>query len=184
MPGFTKIAIKRCFMELLDEHPLNQITVKEIVERCGINRNSFYYHFQDIPTLIEEIVTEYADQIITQYPTIDSIEMCLNAALDFARQQSRAILHIYNSVSRSLFEQYLWKVCDYVITTYGKTVFEGKPMKESDQELIIRFYKCECFGFVIEWMDGGMKEDIQSSILRICELKKGMLEEIIERSVK
>ena len=26
--------------------------VRDIVEDCGINRNSFYYHFQDIPSLL------------------------------------------------------------------------------------------------------------------------------------
>jgi len=58
MPNFTKMAIKSTFIKLLNEKPLSQITVKDIVEECGVNRNSFYYHFQDIPALVEEIVTE------------------------------------------------------------------------------------------------------------------------------
>ena len=49
MPTFTKAAIKATFISLLNKKPLNKITVKEIVEECGINRNSFYYHFDDIP---------------------------------------------------------------------------------------------------------------------------------------
>ena len=69
MPNFTKMAIKATFIKLLNEKPLSQITVKDIVETCGVNRNSFYYHFQDIPALIEEIVTEEADRIIAQYPS-------------------------------------------------------------------------------------------------------------------
>ena len=56
MPNFTKNAIKQAFIKLLHERPLKQITVKDIVEECGINRNSFYYHFADIPTLTEEII--------------------------------------------------------------------------------------------------------------------------------
>ena len=43
MPTFTKAAIKATFISLLNKKPLNKITVKEIVEECGINRNSFYY---------------------------------------------------------------------------------------------------------------------------------------------
>ena len=53
MPNFTKKAIKDSMKKLLNERPLNQITVKDIVEDCGINRNSFYYHFEDMPSLIE-----------------------------------------------------------------------------------------------------------------------------------
>lgn len=183
MSQLTKTAIKQSLIRLLNERPLSQITVRDIVEDCGINRNSFYYHFADMPTLIEEIVTEEADRIIAEYPSIDSIEDCLNAALDFARKNRRAILHIYNSANRSIFEQYLWDVCQYVVTTYCNTVFAGQPIRESDKELIIRFYKCECFGMVIEWMNSGMGEEIQDKIQRLCELKKGMVEEMVQRSL-
>ena len=58
-------SIKASFRKLLEERPLREITVREIVQDCGVNRNSFYYHFKDIPALLEEIITEYADRIIT-----------------------------------------------------------------------------------------------------------------------
>lgn len=51
LPNFTRDAIIRSFLGLLNEKPVNHITVKDIVEDCGINRNSFYYHFQDLPAL-------------------------------------------------------------------------------------------------------------------------------------
>ena len=41
----TKDAIKNSFMKLLNRKPLSKITVKEIVEDCGINRNSCYNIF-------------------------------------------------------------------------------------------------------------------------------------------
>ena len=44
MPTFTKKAIEIALFKLLNEKPLSKITVKDIVEECGINRNSFYYH--------------------------------------------------------------------------------------------------------------------------------------------
>ena len=50
MPPFAKREIKNSFIKLLTERPISQITVKDIVEDCGVNRNSFYYHFQDIPS--------------------------------------------------------------------------------------------------------------------------------------
>ena len=50
MPSFTRNAIIASFLKLLNERPLHKITVKDIVEDCGINRKSFYYHDQDIST--------------------------------------------------------------------------------------------------------------------------------------
>ena len=41
MPAFTRNAIIDAFLQLLDERPLSKITVKDIVDACGINRNTF-----------------------------------------------------------------------------------------------------------------------------------------------
>lgn len=183
MANFTKMAIKNTFIKLLDEKPLSQITVKDIVEKCGVNRNSFYYHFQDIPALIEEIVMENADQIIAEYPTIDSLETCLNVVLEFAQKNRRTIRHIYQSVNRDIFEQYLWKVCQHVVSAYSDVLFDGKPVKDTDRELILRYYKAVCFGMVMAWMNAGMKEEMAGEVRRLCELRKGMVEEMVERSL-
>ena len=40
MPNFTKIAIRNAFLKLLSEKPLNKISVRDIVDECGINRKS------------------------------------------------------------------------------------------------------------------------------------------------
>ena len=44
----------------------SKISVKDIVEDCGINRNSFYYHYQDVPALIREIITDEAAALIAK----------------------------------------------------------------------------------------------------------------------
>ena len=100
MANFTQKAIKETFIALLEEHPLSDITVKNIVETCGINRNSFYYHYQDIPALIEEIVKEQAETIIQKYPSVNSIVECFDALIEFFSLWKRAIIHIYRSLSR------------------------------------------------------------------------------------
>ena len=38
---------------LLERKSVDKITVKELVETCGISRQAFYYHFQDIMDVIE-----------------------------------------------------------------------------------------------------------------------------------
>ena len=58
MPQFTKRAIKDAFMSLLNERPFEKITVKDIIEKCGVSRNTFYYHFQDVYDLMGEILDD------------------------------------------------------------------------------------------------------------------------------
>lgn len=181
MPNFTENAIKDSFVKLLNEKPINQITVKDIVEDCGINRNSFYYHFADIPTLVEEIVKSDVTKVISEYPSVDSIETCLIASVEFSRKNKKAVMHIFNSVNRAIFEQYLWKVCEYVVNLYIDTVVTDKLLRENDRALLINLLKCECFGIVIEWMEHGMPDSIIDDIHRLCEMRKGLFEEIVKR---
>ena len=49
----TKIAIAYGLKELVKTKALNKITISDITEKCGINRQTFYYHFADMMDLIE-----------------------------------------------------------------------------------------------------------------------------------
>lgn len=55
MANFTEREIKRSFIKLLNEKPLSKISVRDIVEDCGINRNSFYYHFRIFPLCLKKL---------------------------------------------------------------------------------------------------------------------------------
>lgn len=177
MANFTRRAIKETFIHLLEERPLNDITVKDIVERCGINRNSFYYHYQDIPALIEEIIKEDAEAIIRAYPSVTTIVDGFDAVIEFASQHRRAILHIYRSVSWEVFERKLMQVCEYFVSSYANTALAQEPIPPEDRKTIVDYYKCVCFGLTIGWLDSGMSEEHMRSIRRIFLLKRDMATE-------
>lgn len=181
MSNFTRKAIRDSFVKLLNEKPLSQITVRDIVDDCGVNRNTFYYYFEDIPQLLETIVNEDVDRIIREYPKLESAEECLTAIISFALENRRAVLHIYHSINRNLYEQYHWKVCEHTATTYADEILRGRKVSESDRKLIIHYIMCIYFGHVIYWLESGMKEDIQADFHRLCELKQGELERMIAR---
>lgn len=168
-------------MKLLNERPLSQITVKDIVEDCGINRNSFYYHFDDIPTMITEIITEKADEIIAQHASVSSLEECLTAAIVFVKGNKRAVLHIYRSASRDVVEEYLMRICCRMVESYAKTVIGEVPILQEDKEVMIRFFQCECFGQAILWLNSNMNYDIEAQFSRQCEMMDGLIESLIRR---
>lgn len=181
MAGYAKKAIRDSFMKLLNQMPLSQITIRDIVEDCGVNRNTFYYYFQDLPQLVEMIVDEAADRMIREHPAIESIEACLNAIIGFALENRRAVLHIYRSVSRDIFERYQWRVCEHAVTVYVEGILKGRVVLEQDRTLVIEYLKCVCFGLVIGWLETGMQDGILLRFHRICELKQGDLERMIAR---
>lgn len=184
MANFTKQAIKAAFLELLDEKPLNKISVRDIVERCGINRNSFYYHFQDIPSLLGEIIVERTNELMAQYPTVDRIEEAFRASIDYAQKNRRAIMHVYNSVSRDTFEASVMRLCAYMTEQYLKSAYPDTGISDADRELLHRFIECQLFGLCIDWMLGGMKPDTGEKMGRILELYRGVAELILENAAR
>ncbi len=181
MASFTRDAIKEAFIRLLEEKPLSDITVKKIVEECGINRNSFYYHFQDMPALIEEIIREESDAVIEKYPSVNSIVDCFDATTEFASNHRRAILHIYRSTNRELFERYLMKTCAYFVRRYVENIIKGSDIDsliEKNTDLVVSYYKCLCFGMVIDWLDSGMKDDMVQAFRKIFQLKVDTSDEV------
>lgn len=181
MASFTRKAIMEAFVALLNEKPLNKITIKDIVEACGINRNTFYYHFQDVPDLIEAIVKEEIDAIIEKNASVSSYEDSLNIAIEFILKNRRATLHMYNSANRDIYERYLMQLCQYLVETFMNTMFGDCKVSAFDRDVIVRSYKCHCFGLFIDWLETGLKEDIRPKLHRLCELRRGMIEEMIDR---
>ena len=53
MPVQVKPMIAEAFIRLSKQKNIDKITVKDLVEACGISRQTFYYHFQDILEVIE-----------------------------------------------------------------------------------------------------------------------------------
>ena len=182
MADFTKKAIKESFIKLLNEKPISKISVKDIVTDCKVNRNTFYYHFQDIPALIEEIVTEQAEELIEAYPEIESLEKGIEVATEFAIKNKMVVFHIYNSANRDLYEQYTMRLCKHVVTKYLEVAFKDVKVSDEDKELAVRLISCSLFGLVYDWLDSGMSEDRLADIKRLCEVCRGIPDIIIERS--
>jgi len=60
----TKRALSAAMKELMAERPMEKIRIKDICERCNMNRQSFYYHFKDKYDLVNWIFyTEFFEGI-------------------------------------------------------------------------------------------------------------------------
>ena len=53
MPKSTKQDILDTLLILLRDKTISDITVKDLTERCGISRQAFYYHFQDLYAVVD-----------------------------------------------------------------------------------------------------------------------------------
>lgn len=180
MSNFTKNAIRTSFLKLLDTRPLSQITVKDIVSDCGVNRNTFYYYFEDIPKLMEEIFTEDLEAIMKKYPKVEEIDDCIDEVINSALAQKKAVLHIYNSTNRELYERYMWNICSHAIGTYMSTLLDGRNINDEDGRLIRKCLENFAFGTISNWLMNGMSDDIHDDLKRIREIRKEIFETMMK----
>ena len=61
----TKRAITESFRALLAVKPLDKITVRDIVEDCGLTRNTFYYHYEDIYDLLSDVLESEIERALS-----------------------------------------------------------------------------------------------------------------------
>lgn len=181
MPPFAKREIKNSFIKLLTERPISQITVKDIVEDCGVNRNSFYYHFQDIPSLLEEIIVEMTAKVIENLPEESTFEEKVTAALQEINLNKRMIYHIYGSSNREFYEKQLMKICEHVARTYIRSREYSERVDSKDLEFVISYLKCELFGQLIDWLNHDMSYDIVEHSRILCRMFAGSMRMVCQK---
>lgn len=187
MTQFTSKAIEASFIRLLNERPLDKITIKDIVEDCGISRNTFYYHYQDITDLLEHILNGDVERVLSQHLDMDSWEEGFILAAQFALENKRLVYHIYNSVSRERVERYLYSIAGEVMRLYVAKITEQvehsvhKKVFPADQKLVIDFYKFALVGMILDWLNTGMKRDPEAVIRRVGEILQGNIEASLAR---
>ena len=158
--NLTKQHIIEQFRKLLEEKPYSAITVKDIVERCGINRNTFYYHFQGIPELVESTLEARADEIIRFHGRIETPMDCVEPMIQLITENKQAMFHIYRSLQRDIFLSAMDRIMLHIVTEYVDTVTTGMKLRPDGKLLMIRFYKSFCIGVLLDWLEDGLRYDL------------------------
>ena len=64
----TAVRMDEAFLELLEEKDFAYITVKEICEKAGVNRSTFYLHYETVNDLLTESARYIIDKLIANMP--------------------------------------------------------------------------------------------------------------------
>lgn len=176
MSDITKKALAMTLKELLKEKRLTKITVADITEKCGINRQTFYYHFQDIYDLADWICIHEADEILKGRPTYDTWQEGFLAIFELVKQDKVFIDNIYHSISLATLEQYLYKVTQPLIKDVVTEKAKPYNVMERDIDFIANFYKFAFVGLMLEWIREGMREDPKQIVNKISLLIQGTID--------
>ena len=179
---YTKKNIREEFIKILNERPLNKITVKDIASACEINRNTFYYYYTDVYALLSELFQTELQTVTDEYNDTFSWEESFIVATKVALENKIAINHVYNSMQREELEDYIYNVSGHVMNRYVEKVSDGISASSGDKKLIASFYQCALTEMVLRWIASGMKEDPDTIIRRIRRLFDGHIALSLKRS--
>ena len=151
----TKHAIVATFWQLLEEKTYNKITVQDIVDRCHVNRNTFYYHFQDIPDLIcymmEQGSKELLENCLAQPTLEDKIRYLLSVALNARPLIQRTIPSSYQSELEPLLLEQFYSFFDQLTNESASSSLVSDSLTASQRKLLLRYHSLAFLGLVRTW---------------------------------
>ncbi len=106
MSQLTQKTIVEATMRLVEQKTVKKITVRDIVEACGITRNTFYYHFHDIYEVLEHALAAGFERIGAE---AESFEDFLGSAFAFCVEYQKVLYNLYHSVGYESLADYLKK---------------------------------------------------------------------------
>lgn len=181
----TQKFIMSTFMQLLENESLDKITVRDIVEECEINRNTFYYYYSDIYDLLDDVFRVEAEKFLEQDVDDNTTfgEEYARAA-QFVLKYRKAILHIYDSKKRDVLENYLETLAFSFINRFVKKESEGYVLSDDDVDYITGFYTHAIVGNTIEWIKRKLPSGQERFIARTAGTFDATVKDMIEQCVK
>jgi probable dihydroxyacetone kinase regulator len=181
MAQMTKHALANSLKKLLRTKTINQITINDITEDCGVSRMTFYYHFHDIYELVEWIFSDAASTLLEHKDAYATWQAGFLRIFQILQENSNFIMNVYHHVSRDHLESYLHKVLFSLISVVVEQETEGMVVPEKDKRFVIDFYKYALTGIIMDWIRGNMKEDPECIVAAVSTLISDNLTQVLSR---
>ncbi|MCQ2542873.1 MAG: TetR/AcrR family transcriptional regulator [Lachnospiraceae bacterium] len=184
MSQFTKKAIMDSFVELSAQMPIDKITIKKVADNCGINRNTFYYYYQDLYALKEEIIYTKAEKLLknADFSSAESWKSSLRIVGAYAVKNETFIKNLFQSMGRDAFGDYMTDVVSTLAYQGICNVYHNNPslenVKISDKELKrLAYFFAKIFSeTTVEWLRGKSAENPVDTLEHGIEMLNGVIE--------
>lgn len=154
----TKKAIAAGLKELTRKKSFEKITVSDITEVCGLNRQTFYYHFQDKFELVDWIYYNETISIIYNNLNYDNWDSKVLEMLIKINSEDYFYISTLKASVGNEFREYLFRVTVEFFCDLISKVAEHTTMREEEIRFIAEFYAFGIVGIIISWAQKGMKE--------------------------
>ena len=148
-----KSVIAAATWTLLVEKRVKKLTVKDIVETCHITRQSFYYHFEDIPGLLRWMLEKGMDQMLQEIRRQDGPEAGLRhffmmsvSAMPYLRKTSESN---YGAEIGQILREQGYRMFAQIVEE--ENLYQDRSRYEL--KLILRYHSLAILGILQEWTE-------------------------------
>ena len=170
----TATKMDEAFLRLLEKKDISYITVKEICETAGVNRSTFYLHYETISDLLSESVNYLNDQFLAymkkdKEAVVSRLQKCsLNELFLVAPEYLTPYLGYikeYKKIFRTAIENAavleLEKSYDKMFCYVFTPILERYEVPEKDRTYIMAFYIRGLMAIITEWLKTDCKDSIE-----------------------
>ncbi len=170
----TAVKMDKALITLLEKKDFEYITIKEICETAGVNRSTFYLHYENTADLLKE-ATEYILDSFLTYFSVDkqSITNKFNECelkdlvfitpeyimpyLTYIKENQRVFKTALRQLGTMNFEAVYNKMFKFIFNP----VLERFNFPEDDREYVLKFYLTGITAIVMEWLKNDCKVPIK-----------------------
>lgn len=182
----TAIKMDEALITLLDKKDFEYITIKEICDTAGVNRSTFYLHYENTSDLLKETTRYMIDKHLAYYE-IDrkrislQFETCKHEELLFITNEYLVPYLTFIKDNQRLFKvsikQFSSLNMDEVYGRMFKHIFnpilERFNVPEKERAYVMKFYLTGVFAIVMEWLDKNCSDDMATVIQVIIDCVMG-----------
>lgn len=169
MPEQTKWILAEALRKKMAVKPLNKITIQEIVDMCGFNRQTFYYHFRDIYDLLHWIFEYDAERILENRLTTETWADALLQVLRYIEENKEMCLCALRGMQHDMLSRFLYIDVEPLIKEVIEQIAQDETIDEPYKNFITHFYTLSIAATIEDWLQGNCK-DMQISAEKLATL--------------
>lgn len=155
----TKNAMKESLKKLIAKKMISKITIKDITDDCGVNRMTFYYHFKDIYDLLDWSIVAEAKASIQDELTYKKWDEGLLKIFHVILYNKKFYLDVFRSAGREYSEKKVQEYMQDISIDLVEEETEGLSIATPNKSSLAEYYKYALTGFVVCWVQNGLREN-------------------------
>ncbi|WP_071131075.1 TetR/AcrR family transcriptional regulator [Enterococcus timonensis] len=167
----TENLLRQALVRLCLKEPFAKISVKEITEEAGINRQTFYYHYKDKEMLLKEVYYHDCLHYLDQEISLDNWEEQTLLLLKAIYQKSAFYQNTLSSSQEALFHDFSELIEARFLDLFS-LLDQDKILLAEDKNFYAGFFADGCSGVLKKWLQTGLKEQPIEMAARLFRLAK------------